>query len=335
MKVKIANYLKQIILKRKKNFIEVLLLKIVFTLYPMKLKKFKKSLMELLSKTRINIISPSDTTIDFYTSIQGGDYWVKYELAKAFGKMGYAITDFSPDVSIHLFGIPSEIPKSSYNIIWIYSHPDLIDKKILEKYDKLFCLSSSFINKINRMGFESNLLIGATGKKPIKRKIKYDVIFIGNTKSIQGGRKIVRDLGEICYNFKVWGRGWKDILPPKYYGGQYFDNQKLNELYASSLITLNDHHEDMRKEGFVSVRIFDILASGGFCISDKNSGIEEIFEGAVPQYESPKHLRELIKYYLNNPEKRSKLMEKGRKIALKNTWKKITDQFLEEIENIK
>jgi len=78
----------------------------------------------------------------------------------------------------------------------------------------------------------------------------------------------------------------------------------------------------MAREGFVAVRIFDILASGGFCVSDSNSGINEIFGDSVPQYESPEHLRELIDFYINHPDDRLKLMEKGRKVALSHTWQK-------------
>jgi len=116
-------------------------------------------------------------------------------------------------------------------------------------------------------------------------------------------------------------------LPSRYIGGRYFDNQKLNELYASSLICINDHHPDMLQEGMVAVKIFDILASGSFAISDRNPGIDDIFGDAVPQYESPQHLRELLDFYIAHPEERLKLMEKGRKIALSHTYEKRTEQF--------
>jgi len=90
----------------------------------------------------------------------------------------------------------------------------------------------------------------------------------------------------------------------------------------------------MAREGFLTPRIFDILASGGFCISDKNSGINEIFGDSVPQYESPEHLRELIDFYINHPDERLKLMEKGRKIALSHTWQKRAEQFLKGISEV-
>ena len=124
-------------------------------------------------------------------------------------------------------------------------------------------------------------------------------------------------------------------MPEKCYGGGYVDYARLNELYNSSLITLNDHHEDMSREGFVSVRIFDILASGGFCISDKNCEIEKIFGDTVPQYESPEHLKKLIDFYISHPKQREELMKKGREIVLKHTWEKRAKQFLDGIDKSK
>jgi spore maturation protein CgeB len=146
---------------------------------------------------------------------------------------------------------------------------------------------------------------------------------------------VVRDLRETTHDFKVWGNLWKELLPDKHYGGKYWDYEKLEELYASARITMNDHHPDMAREGFVSNKMFDILASGGFVISDKNIGIEKIFGRAVPQYESTEQLQELVAFYLENPIEREKLMIEGRKIALSNTYKNRAAQLVRDFLPIK
>jgi len=325
-----AETLKHILVKNRRSPFERFVIWIFSRTFP---EGFRQ--LESLSKLRISIVCYSDTVDNQYMQLLSGDYWVKHELTKALGEMGYIVTDVYPHVVIHFLGFTTKLPKNAYKLVWIYSHPDRVNPKILKQYDKIFCLSSSYVKKINGMGFEAELMIGATAKKPLQEEIKYDIVFVGNTRSDLPYRKIVQDVGETPYNFKVWGARWKDKLPQQYYGGQYIDNQSLNKLYASSLITLNDHHDDMSREGFVAVRIFDILASGGFCISDKNSGIEEIFGDAVPQYESVQHLRELIDFYINNPDERLKLMEKGREIALSHTWHKRAEQFLKGIESLK
>lgn len=335
MKERVVKYLIHALLKRRKNLGDQLLIATFSLLFPERMEGLKEFLRQHLLGQRISIVSNSDTDPNLYLQLQWADYWVKYELIKAFGEMDCAVTNVEPDVIIHLFGSPRKLPNNTYKIVWIYSHPDLVNARVLQQYDKIFCLSPSFTKKINQMGFEAELMIGATAKRPAQREIKYDIVFVGNSRwELPYGRKIVHGVGETPYNFKVWGTGWEKILPPKYYGGQYFDNQRLDELYASSLITLNDHRQDMAREGFVAVRIFDILASGGFCISDKNSGIKEIFGDSVPQYESPEHLRELTDFYINHPDERLKLMEKGRKIALSHTWQKKAEQFLKGIDDL-
>lgn len=335
MKQRLVGYLTRALLKRRRNLADWFLITTVSLVFPGRMRRLKGSINEWLQRQRVSIVSNSDFDPNLYKQLQWGDYWVKYELIKAFGEIGCVVTNVEPDITIHLFGSPAKLPKSAYKIVWIYSHPDRVNASVLSQYDKIFCLSPSFIKKINEMGFEAELMTGATARRPVQSEIKYDIVFVGNSRRLPYGRKIVQDVGETPYNFKVWGWGWKNILPQRYYGGEYIDNQRLDELYASSLITLNDHHEDMSREGFVSVRIFDILASGGFCISDKNSGTEEIFGDSVPQYESPEHLSQLIDFYINHPDERLKLMEKGREIALSHTWQKRAEQFLKGIDESK
>jgi spore maturation protein CgeB len=67
---------------------------------------------------------------------------------------------------------------------------------------------------------------------------------------------------------------------------------------------LNDHWPDMRAQGFVSNRIFDVGLSGGFVISDTFAGAE-LFKDCIVTYETPAELRELCQRWLAD--------EKGRR----------------------
>ncbi len=289
------------------------------------------------SNITIKIISPSDFDNNPSRRILWGDHWVKFELEQAFSHFGLKVVNGKADVVIYLFGSPIEgLTKDSFNMVWLYSHPDMVTSSNLKVFDKIFCLSSSFIPNLKAMGYKDiDLMIGATSKTPIYLPQKYDVVFVGNTRAY-GGRKIISDIGDIPFNFKVWGNGWDKILPKKNIGGLYYDNQKLNELYASSVISINDHHPDMAKKGMVAVKIFDILASGGFALSDTNTGIHDIFGDAVPQYSDAEDLRDIISYYLKNPDIRYEMTKKGREIALAHTFKDRALQFLSAIpEDIK
>jgi len=48
----------------------------------------------------------------------------------------------------------------------------------------------------------------------------------------------------------------------------------------------------MQRHGFVSNRLFDVVAAGGRAVSDDVAGIDELFQGAVATYRSvPEMLR--------------------------------------------
>lgn len=332
MRKKIKRYLKEIILENRSSLPSLILARFKASRYP-KFDIQKNNKETELDNKNIAIIACSDNQPK-KDQLKWGDYWVKQSLTREFKKLGYSVNNTKADIIIHLFGSPIKLPKHTLNIIWVYSHPDWLDPYILKQYDKIFCLSSSFIQKIKKWGFNSELMIGATNQKsPRKSQIKYDIVFVGNARPALGGRQIIKDILPTSFNLKVWGKGWQKILPPKNYGGGYIDNRQLNGLYNSAWITLSDHPQEMAREGFVDVRVFDILASGGFCISDKNPGIKEIFRDTVPQYESPQHLKQLVKFYINHPKARLALIQKGQKIALTHTWPQRAKQFLNAIKN--
>ena len=279
---------------------------------------------------RIQIVAFSDFELDAERKLRWGDYWVKKELGQEFKKLGHTICDKNPDIILHLFGVPiDKLPEAPYKIIWIHSHPDLISPEILKQYDKVYCLSPTYLDKIKQWGFKAEILVGGTSKKPIKTDPQYDMVFVGNSKG-HFGRKIIKDLGNIKHALKVWGEGWNKVLAPNQYGGLYYRNEELGELYAASKIVLNDHHEDMRKEGFLNPRILDAYASGGFVISDDINGIESIFGDTLVRYKNPAHLRELVNYYISHPKKRKENIEKGQDIVRKFTFAKMAEKVLSD-----
>jgi len=252
---------------------------------------------EKLQRLPIAILSAADVLEkDPERKLRWGDHWFSKDLAEALSEAGAVITSKDPKVLIHLHGIPlTGLQEEIHNIIWIHSHPDVVTAQSLSFYDQIFCLSPAFIRKINNMGREGDLLIGGTAKisPPISDHFSHEIVFVANGK--QGkGRKIIHDLlslGEKWIDhLEVWGEGWDGILPEHCIRGIYFDNKNLPELYASSRVVLNDHHEDMRREGFLNPRILDVMASGGVVISDHLVGAEEIFGKALLTYTTPSEL---------------------------------------------
>ena len=105
----------------------------------------------------------------------------------------------------------------------------------------------------------------------------------------------------------------------------------MEYLYAAARITLTDHHPDMAREGFVSNKVFDVWASGGFVISDRNKGLDRVFPGAAPQYDSLDELKALVDYYLAHEEERQKMMTAGRGLARPHTYRARAEQIAADL----
>lgn len=274
---------------------------------------------------------------DFYTVPDPrvwGDYWLKENLLKEFSALGYPVDNRRPKVLLHLFGEPIEkAADDAYRVLWIHSHPDWITPEILKQYHKIYCISPHFSEKLRSAGFDAEHLMIPTAMVPLQRKKEYDIVFVGNTK--QGRmRKIVRDLGNVPYRVRIWGWGWKGLIPDEWYGGEYYENSGLNELYASSRIVLNDHHEDMRREGFINPRVLDVLASGGFVVSDSVLGMDELLGRSVAAYNGPEDLSRIIERYLHDDAAREYLSEGGREIALRYTFRSTCQNIMGHIESV-
>lgn len=93
---------------------------------------------------------------------------------------------------------------------------------------------------------------------------------------------------------------------------------------------LNQKTEYMQTPGrMVNDRVFNIIASGGFCISDNPMTREFYDADEVPVAKTKGEYQMLINHFLNNPEKRLSYMEKARK--KEHTYKKYYKEFLKNL----
>jgi spore maturation protein CgeB len=74
----------------------------------------------------------------------------------------------------------------------------------------------------------------------------------------------------------------------------------------------------MRAWGFVSNRLFDVLACGTPVISDRVAGMDELFEGAALEYQTPHELRALVDDVRADPEAAHRRAVQGRTTVLAN-----------------
>jgi spore maturation protein CgeB len=276
-----------------------------------------------------------------------GDYHFALSLKKEFEKKNYKTKiDFykdwnkkdNSDVVLVLRGLFEYKTKpNQINLMWNISHPDLVTAKEYNTYNHVFIASNIFTKKLKKvLNVPVTSLLQCTDKDVFypnfSEKYQHDLLFVGNSRGVF--RQIIKDLFPTKRELGLYGRHWDKFLPKNVLTGNHIPNNELNKAYSSCKILLNDHWEDMVKNGFISNRIFDGLACGSFIISDKIIG-SDFLEDSLVVYETPEDLNQLIDYYIDNEDERIKKAKLGKKIVLDNhTFEKRVEQILEVINNL-
>ena len=136
-------------------------------------------------------------------------------------------------------------------------------------------------------------------------------------------RKRVRTLAELIpYNVAIYGpKEWMNLLPP-----EGADNcrgplpyEQIPSLFASSSINLNIH--SLQCPSALNSRDFDILASGGFLLSDY---VTEADAGLITHgrdavfYRGIEDLKNQVEFYLSNENERKEIARHGHQTAINN-----------------
>ena len=192
---------------------------------------------------------------------------------------GIASTD---NVALVLRGKLAYTPKMHQkNIMWLISHPDDVSIAELLEYDHVYCASSYHAELLSiSSGTSVTYLPQCVDPNrfcfiPERVNTKPDrILFVGNSRGIF--RESVRWAVEQDIDISVYGDGWESFLKDHRLKGRLIPNEVLAEAYASSKYVLCDHWEDMKRLGYVSNRVFDVLAVGGRILVDDVRGLNEL-----------------------------------------------------------
>ena len=134
------------------------------------------------------------------------------------------------------------------------------------------------------------------------------------------------------FNVSIYGdSAWKELLreqnfklfpPLNYY-------KELPLLYNSCRINFNATSRQMKEA--VNQRVFDVPACGAFILTDYQKSLDELFDVGKEMivYRDKDEIPGLVKYYLDNPEKREAVAKKGAERVLKeHTYKHRLDVII-------
>ncbi len=187
----------------------------------------------------------------------------------------------------------------------------------LEAFDIIATPAKNVLNELREKGYKAEFVSQFTNPDKFfhsyDENLKSELLFVGST---WYERESVKYAVELGYNVSVYGMGWKDKIDEKYLKGDFIDNRILNKYYSSAKIVLSDHAEDLEKMGLVINRLYDVTACGAFIISEYSPYIEEIFGDSIPMFKNKEEFKQLVDFYLNNPEKRLEKAKKAQEITL-------------------
>ena len=194
------------------------------------------------------------------------------------------------DVVIVLRGPTSYRPKKGQiTLLWLIYHPDQVLYDELMLYHGIFVASESYAALLKHSTSLNiiPLLQGCDHHRfPFfvqPEQTRERGIFVGNSRNVL--RNMVKWSVQNNTPLDLYGREWDGLLPAdslkKIRKGRTVDNKELYKYYANAAFVLNDHWETMMQYGFISDRIFDVLACGGTLISDYCPSIPYLFDDAV------------------------------------------------------
>jgi GT2 family glycosyltransferase len=267
---------------------------------------------------------------DFTRAVTWGDYYFAIEMRYELEKLGYKVRidclkdwntkrHLSDDINIVLRGLNDfQVRKDQVNILWVISHPDLLSEKELNKYDHIFVASKKYTEKLNLFidnksidylpqasAFDENKL----NLEILSNVPEHEILFIGNSRNEY--REVVKWCVEKELPLSVYGGGWDKLIPKKYIKGNFIENELIPYYYKRAKVVLNDHWDDMKKNGFISNRIYDVLAVGGTILTDYVVGMED-FEGKqLFMYHNKKSFYLNLQNILKNKKENFKISDKS------------------------
>lgn len=206
-------------------------------------------------------------------------------------------TDHLDDVSLALRGPEPVLARPNGRaLMWIISHPDEIGREDIEGYGGVFAASAPWAQSASvRWGRDIIPLAQCTDARlfrPHGVARKKDLVFVGTARGI--ARPSIIEPIRAGVPVSVYGPDWSGWISGEAIKGTGVPNAELPGMYESAGAVLNDHWPAMRRAGFISNRLYDVVAAGGRAISDSVDGIAEVFGGAVRTYDDIPELLRLV-----------------------------------------
>lgn len=185
------------------------------------------------------------------------------------------------------------------HMMWCISHPTEIGREEFSRFDRVFVASHLLAECWQKQigpGRVIPLLQAFDGDgildMPVDSRWGRYPVFIGNSRFVR--RPVVEDGLVAGLPLLVVGLNWEGRIPGEMWRAPGLPNHQALAVYGAAGVVLNDHWPDMRRHGFLSNRLFDVVARGRLVVSDEVPTAREVFGEAVVSYRTPSELRRRV-----------------------------------------
>ena len=239
-----------------------------------------------------------------------GDSYFARSMAEALERLGQRVTIDTrdlrhretrdlDDVVLVLRGLDEVAPRPGrVNLEWVISHPDLVGPAELAAYDRVYAASTAWsATTTAATGITVTPLLQCTDPRLFNPdRAEPDtgpaVLFVGNSRDIY--RRSVRSALAVGVEVRCTARTGSPSCPLHLISSRIVANEDLGALYASAGVVLNDHWDDMRRDGFLANRLFDVTACAARLVTDEIVGLEETFGDVVRTFHDEQEMGPLL-----------------------------------------
>jgi glycosyltransferase involved in cell wall biosynthesis len=217
------------------------------------------------------------------------------------------------DVALVLRGVsPHVLNPQQINVLWVISHPEHVTMREAVGYDAVFAASDELAQRFaGALGRPVEPLLQCTDQHRFRSVApdltrRHEVLFVGNARGVRHSVASALEVGIVP---TVYGLRWAGLLPDGAWAGKYLPNEDLPATYRAAGVVLNDHWSDMRSQGLLSNRLFDLAACGARVVSDEVPGMRDVFGDAVLTFQTPAELGAAVATHLSESPERRELRE--------------------------
>lgn len=162
----------------------------------------------------------------------------------------------------------------------------------------------------------------------------YDVSFAGScTPQREHLLVALKDAGVRLAIFG--GEDWRESALSGQWRGKAGYITELNTVFAASKLVLDLPHEQSIFPDYISVRVFDSLASGRALVTYRRVGLDDVVDSTrdVISFDDTGELVKAVKYYLEHDEERLTIAQRGhRRIMEQGRWEQRLDCLIPQLE---